>query len=545
MDLTFNTFNSPVVSLGNDTTICAVNKYNANGIASNGTILWTSSGTGTFNNNSISNPIYTPSVADTTSGNIKLKLVVIGTIGVCNGFSKSDSLIVSFNKVDAPKIDAGSNATVCAVSSYTTSGIKNLGIAQWTTSGTGSFTNGTSVNSIYSPSNADITAGSVKLYLTVTGTANQCLGQSTKDSLVLIFDKISVPTSNAGVNSSICAPSDYTAVATATNANSIKWTTNGSGTFQNDAIEDVVYVPSASDITNGQVTLTMLVNGGGNCITAHPTSSIVLTINKTPTASITGSSSICIGSNAPVVFTGTPNAVVAYNLNGGATQNIILSSTGSASFMSTNVNADQIYNLLNVTASNTGCKLTTSSSININVVVYPTSPAVSNDSTYCEQYNLELLKAQAKGGGVLKWYSDLALTDSIGTGVSFNPNHFTSSYYVTETNLIGCESTPSIINVTVNKCEIKVPTAFTPDGDGVNDTWELEDLDLIYPNNSVKIYNRWGNIVFESTPGSYQKHPWDGKIKQDDLPVASYYYIIEYNDAKSDSVKGIVTIIRK
>ena len=476
---------------------------------------------------------------------MKLYLTVTGTANQCLSKSAKDSLILTFNNVDAPKIDAGSNTTICAVSSYTTNGVKNLGTAQWTTSGTGSFTNGTTLTSIYTPSTSDTTAGSVKLYLTVTGTANQCLGQTAKDSLVLTFDKISVPKSYAGVNSSICAQTNYTASATATNANSIKWASNGTGTFQNDAIEDAIYVPSVSDVTVGQVTLTMQVNGGGNCISAHPTSNIVLTINKLPTAAIIGSSSICIGSNAPVVFTGTPNAIVSYNLNGGSNQTITLSNSGSASFMSNNVNADQTFNLVSVTNASTGCNLNTSSSINIIVVAYPLAPNVSNDSTYCEQDNIDLLTAQANGGGVLKWYSDAVLTDSIGTGISFNPNYFTSSYYVTETNLIGCESLPSVINITVNKCEVKVPSAFTPDGDGVNDNWELEHLDLIYPKNVVKIFNRWGGIVFESTAGGYEKHPWDGKIKQDDLPVASYYYIIEYNDAKTESVKGIVTIIRK
>ena len=65
----------------------------------------------------------------------------------------------------------------------------------------------------------------------------------------------------------------------------------------------------------------------------------------------------------------------------------------------------------------------------------------------------------------------------------------------------GCEGSPAEVSITFENCEIIIPTAFTPDDDQVNDTWNLGDIDVIYPNNVVSIYNRWGNKIYESDQG--------------------------------------------
>jgi gliding motility-associated-like protein len=95
---------------------------------------------------------------------------------------------------------------------------------------------------------------------------------------------------------------------------------------------------------------------------------------------------------------------------------------------------------------------------------------------------------------------------------------------------------------------IIIPTAFTPDGDGVNEEWVIPNLDKQYPKNSVRIYNRWGSLLFEhdsSTDGAYATKPWDGTFKGDAMPVGSYYYIIDFNTIDNKSEKGIVTIVNK
>lgn len=108
----------------------------------------------------------------------------------------------------------------------------------------------------------------------------------------------------------------------------------------------------------------------------------------------------------------------------------------------------------------------------------------------------------------------------------------------------------SLEMVVVDDCtpvDLIIPTAFTPSADGVHDQWEIVGLDNLYPNNRVLVYNRWGNKVFEhnSTPSSpYSNNMWDGTFNGQQLPVASYYYIIEPNDGSDQKYEGTVTILQ-
>lgn len=79
------------------------------------------------------------------------------------------------------------------------------------------------------------------------------------------------------------------------------------------------------------------------------------------------------------------------------------------------------------------------------------------------------------------------------------------------------------------------PTAFTPNGDGVNDTWVIDGLEK-YPNSRVQIFNRWGHMIFESN--NYHNQ-WDGE----DLPMGTYYYALWHEESVKE-ITGTVTIIR-
>lgn len=94
------------------------------------------------------------------------------------------------------------------------------------------------------------------------------------------------------------------------------------------------------------------------------------------------------------------------------------------------------------------------------------------------------------------------------------------------------------VNVTQIEC-INPPTAFTPDGDGYNDTWVLDKMDL-YPNAMVQIYNKWGQLLYE-TKGAYV--PWNGEYKGNVLPAATYYYVIDLGNG-TPAYTGVVTIVK-
>ncbi|MCC6369753.1 MAG: gliding motility-associated C-terminal domain-containing protein [Bacteroidia bacterium] len=88
---------------------------------------------------------------------------------------------------------------------------------------------------------------------------------------------------------------------------------------------------------------------------------------------------------------------------------------------------------------------------------------------------------------------------------------------------------------------IIINNGFSPNNDGKNDVWLIDNLEQ-FPDNTVEIYNRWGDLLFSSV--GYQV-PFNGKYKGNDLPVGTYYYVIHLNHpAYPKPYTGPLTIFR-
>ncbi len=87
-------------------------------------------------------------------------------------------------------------------------------------------------------------------------------------------------------------------------------------------------------------------------------------------------------------------------------------------------------------------------------------------------------------------------------------------------------------------CDLTIPNVFTPNGDGINDEFEILNLEH-YPNAQMLIYNRWGVKVFEHS--DYYNNWWDGR----GAPDGVYFYILKYTRmGETRWAEGAVTIIR-
>lgn len=122
-----------------------------------------------------------------------------------------------------------------------------------------------------------------------------------------------------------------------------------------------------------------------------------------------------------------------------------------------------------------------------------------------------------------------------------NPTAFpleTTVYQVTGENQFGCKNSENV-NVVVDKdYSLNVNNLFSPNGDGVNDVWDIGVS--LYSDNEVVIYNRWGVEVFRQQ--NYEDN-WDAIFKGEPLPEGAYYYMIKFEN--SDKVySGSVTILR-
>lgn len=116
----------------------------------------------------------------------------------------------------------------------------------------------------------------------------------------------------------------------------------------------------------------------------------------------------------------------------------------------------------------------------------------------------------------------------------------TTIYYLTAKR-DHCEVSDSTV-VTIFE-DLKIVNTFSPNGDGVNDTWEILGLDD-YPNCRLSIFDRWGNEVYETT-GYTDKKFWDGKRNGSVLSAGVYFYTLDLRSKdKPEIIKGYVTLIR-
>lgn len=138
---------------------------------------------------------------------------------------------------------------------------------------------------------------------------------------------------------------------------------------------------------------------------------------------------------------------------------------------------------------------------------------------------------------------------SPAAGVNFNPNSAnpvasiteTTTFEVKVTDANGCIGRDTVLITVIP--EINASSGFTPNGDGLNDTWIIDNLEL-FPDNNVQIFDRWGVILY-SQKGYNSGNAWDGTYNGKPLPVGTYYYTIELNDARfPEPMTGPLTIYR-
>jgi gliding motility-associated-like protein len=114
-------------------------------------------------------------------------------------------------------------------------------------------------------------------------------------------------------------------------------------------------------------------------------------------------------------------------------------------------------------------------------------------------------------------------------------------YLVEARDFNGCTLTDSATLAPVNDICVGIPNAFSPDGDGINEYWNIARITL-YSEAEVIILNRWGTVVWKSAKG--YPEPWDGRASNGKLlPMDSYHYAIDLHNGEKPIV-GHVTIIR-
>ncbi|MCE9539392.1 MAG: gliding motility-associated C-terminal domain-containing protein [Bacteroidetes bacterium] len=183
---------------------------------------------------------------------------------------------------------------------------------------------------------------------------------------------------------------------------------------------------------------------------------------------------------------------------------------------------------------NGNCPTDTSTSVELTII--PNLVSAGNDTTIFLGQTIQL---NGTGNGTALW-SPIAGLDSITV---FNPTATptaTTTYLLTVTDNNSCISKDSVL-ITVDLLEFEglITNLFTPNGDGINDTWHIKDIEK-YPENEVFVYNIYGKLVY--TKKGYT-NDWQGTYNGADLPDGTYYYVLRFED--NDKIaKGSLDILR-
>lgn len=152
----------------------------------------------------------------------------------------------------------------------------------------------------------------------------------------------------------------------------------------------------------------------------------------------------------------------------------------------------------------------------------------------------EVLFLTATGASNFIWTGDGIISGSNSAVLEIRPT-VTTTYTLIGNNFGGCNVTQTFtVTVLDDLDKIKATNILTPNNDGYNDKWIVDNID-VYPDNEVKIFDRAGRILY--TKKGYD-NSWDGTMNGTALAEGTYYYVIDFGPAKR-KLRGYITLIRE
>ncbi|MBA9076121.1 gliding motility-associated C-terminal domain-containing protein [Rufibacter quisquiliarum] len=171
-------------------------------------------------------------------------------------------------------------------------------------------------------------------------------------------------------------------------------------------------------------------------------------------------------------------------------------------------------------------------------VALPTATITSNQGTQLSKGLTATLTAS--GGTSYVWANANGIVSGQNSATLTVRPEATTTYQVTVTNENGCTDTESItLEVTENYSVLQAFNLLTPNNDGVNDKWVIQNIDF-YRNNEVKVFDRAGRVVFQQKG---YRNTWDGTYQNAPLAAGTYYYIVDFGNGQP-LFKGFITVVR-
>lgn len=484
----------PVATATNDTMFCnSVTSLQLN--ASGGTTYSWSPATGLSDPN-IANPVAT----------LTPPAAVTYTVTVGNQFQCTASESVSIGFYPVTQVNAGIDTSICLnPGSYrdsvqlTATGVNSY---QWTPGNT--LTNGNIANPVSRPS--------VNTTYTVTGTdVNGC--RSVDSIVVFVLD----PLLNIIVDdvANICIGDTGFLNVINQGASSYTWTPNQ-------------FIVNGSSYSPGFFppdTTIYYLNVDNYCYMKND--SVVINVQPLPLLSFITPDSLCVGESEEVFVSGAQTYVWDADssiVSGGNSNTLFVSPDSSQTYY---VTATSQY----------GCVRYDS----VFVTVFPLPYTFAGNDTLIYRETQGALNGVTTANWY-EWSPPTAIEDINNLSSVIEPTK-TIQYYLSTVDTHGCRNIDSVL-VTVQVFTIlDLPTAFSPNGDGVNDIFRIVRWLNIDKLKEFAVYNRWGNKVFSTTD---ILEGWDGVYLDMEQPMSTYVWMVIANTRDDQEVlfKGNVTLVR-
>lgn len=371
----------------------------------------------------------------------------------------------------------------------------------------------------------------------------------------------SAPTATIGTIADIC---ENGTIQLAGNfggaATSASWSTTGDGGFDNAALLNAVYTPGTSDIASGSVNFTLTTNdpdGAGPCVSASAT--VTINISSAPIAgSPTAQSNVSQAANVDIIGSSTINTgdVITVTILQNPTKGtVVVNNDNSVDYTAANgtIGGDSFdYEICNQ------CGLCSNGIVSIDILNQPpvfTAPVTPppilpgqvitlliTDYLTDPNNNIDLASLTnltTTGNGTVTYDGNGTITLDY-TNATFTGNAESISFRIFDTSSAFVDVTIEI-NVIG---EIIAYTGISPNGDGLNDYFFIQNIQFLEPTNYVTIYNRWGDKVFEMenyNPDIPEKR-FEGKQNNGkELPSGVYFYKVDFTSGRA-SLNGYLTL---
>lgn len=478
----------PVASAGSNTTICdgTCTQLNGSSVPVASSFEW--SPTTGLSDPTISNPNACPAATTTF------------TLTVTDANNCTDTASVVISVIPAVQINAGSDVSVCPAFNINLNATASLSSYIW---------NPTTFLSCTNCASPTVVAPIATTTYTVTGTDN--LGCATTDTIVVVVAPIDV-TSNV-IQPTNCLTNDGSITVSASGGTS----------------------PYVFSWNNGTLNDTIVVTAGN------------FSLIVTDSLGCTDTSSFDITSLTPVIANAGPDTVFCedgtFTLDGNASVGATIfqwyalpANTLIASTVTTTITPPSGVSIYQLYAANGFCA--DRDTVEVNSVTAPVANAGPDMTIILNTSGTLGGSPTGPAGSLFMWNPTEGLSDSLASNPVASPT-LTTTYVVTVTNSSGCSARDTMVLTVLP--QISFPNGFTPNGDGYNDKWIIDNIDQ-FPDALIEVYNRWGELLFSSVGYST---PWDGTYKGEQVPVGTYYYIIDLKDERfPDGYTGPITIIR-